>query len=103
VDSAHDLSPDRRSTEIPTNSAGYPLARCKACRALVFFAETLAGKHQIIDAEPSPVGNIQIDNRGEGRLISLVFSGQNLESQRNRGAELYLDHHATCPNARDFR
>jgi cytochrome oxidase Cu insertion factor (SCO1/SenC/PrrC family) len=57
-----------------------------------------------LDARPNQSGNVAIEDRGLGRLISNTFSGTSLASVRLRGTPtLYMPHHATCPDAEKWR
>jgi hypothetical protein len=78
------------------------LTRCRSCNASVFFApSTLTGKRLILDAEPDPDrGNVIV---GAGHSWATVLTALELDAARERDEELYLDHHATCPQASTWR
>jgi len=54
-------------------------AKCKSCKAKIFFIETSKGKQMPIDADPDEKGNIEIDGLK------------------------YRSHFATCPQAKEWR
>lgn len=54
-------------------------SRCSACDAWVRWGETEAGKAMILDAEPNPKGNCELEG------------------------VVYLAHWATCPKAKEFK
>lgn len=72
---------------------------CRSCRAPVFFVRSAAtGRNMILNAEPDPAGNILIAEDLLGHPVAHV-----LGSSGDGGGDLYLDHHATCPNAEEWR
>lgn len=75
---------------------------CRSCKAPVMFVRNEHGKVQIIDWHPSPKGNIWLAGSSFAR-VAILLSGQRLEETRASGADLYIDHHATCPEAESWR
>jgi hypothetical protein len=57
-----------------------------------------------VDAEPRPDGNIKLEYEREG--IFAIYVGkpdQDTLFESKTGAERYVSHFATCPNADQFR
>lgn len=75
---------------------------CRSCGAAVRFVRTAKGKTQILDAEPSESGNVQIILLG-GEEVAHVLGGEFRAAAQIESIPLYLDHHATCPQAEDWR
>lgn len=67
--------------------------RCRSCDAPIIFARTTKGARIPLDAEPNPAGNIEL-RQG----IAHVVTGE-----RDPDVQRYMPHHATCPNAADWR
>lgn len=78
------------------------MSTCRSCNAEVRFVKTVGGKTQILDAEPSEKGNVQIVMVG-GEEIAQALGPAFRASAQMEGIPLYLDHHATCPNVKDWR
>lgn len=77
--------------------------RCRTCKAPVVFVKSgKSGKTMILDAEPVDRGNVQIVPTPEGP-VAWVQTKELLEKARAEGEPLYLDHHATCPQADAWR
>lgn len=68
----------------------------KDCGAQIVWAKTVKGKLMPVDLEPSPDGNVELAFE-DGRMVARVHA------QPILGVELRMPHHATCPNAADFR
>lgn len=72
--------------------------RCRACKAEVVWAKNAdTGSTQIVDAAPSPRGNILVFVTPAGTMCRVI------PKDEQEGLELRLDHHATCPEAQRFR
>lgn len=72
------------------------MSHCRSCDAPIRFVKTLAGKSIPLDAEPSPSGNVTLEEV-DGHTVALVH---------HAGAdailgERYTSHFATCPQG-DF-
>lgn len=78
------------------------MSACRSCGAPVRFVKTAKGKTQILDAEPTDNGNVQIGYVG-GVEMALVLSVEDQAAAVAEGLPLYLDHHATCPQAQEWR
>jgi hypothetical protein len=52
-----------------------------------------------LDAEPTILGNIQINENGRYKVLTKFA----LEVARTKNQKLYTSHFATCPNAKKFR
>lgn len=66
---------------------------------------TFAGKVMPLDAEPNPAGNVTLERvypaseRPVRAWVHATVAGAgDLERRRAEGAELWMPHHATCPN-----
>jgi len=58
----------------------------------------------IIDAEPAEKGNIMVGlDPNTQEHTGLILYGRPLEDAREKSIDLYLDHHATCPDAAAWR
>lgn len=80
------------------------LAECEACKAHMLWALTPSGAKQPIDYRPSENGNVLLlQPSGLGELLAIVLTGDTLNRARARGMDLRLPHHASCPNADEFR
>ena len=78
------------------------------CGARMIWAKTINGKDQPLDAEPSPQGNILLDDSEPP--VARVLRAEQLEAIRTAYAagevgapKLYTPHHGTCPKAAEFR
>lgn len=85
---------------------------CRGCGARVVTAYSVYGRAMTIDAEPKENGNVKLSlerNPGEKRphLTARVYvhphQKEVLFDVEPPPEELYVDHHVTCPNAKDFR
>lgn len=74
-------------------------ATCAGCGAEIIWCVTQNGKRQPVDAEPNPKGNLELrDVLNRFDPVSVVID---LWSDPN--CERFMPHHATCPNADEFR
>lgn len=86
-----------------------PQNTCRKCHADVRMAPSAfnPGRNRILDAAPNNEGNTVILTNGQGKGRALVVGGPLLEVVQKAGRdgeiEVYIDHHATCPFAEDFR
>lgn len=78
------------------------MARCRSCDAEIIWAATPAGKSMPLDATPTPAGNVELSGES-GRPVAIVLAGLFLADARSAGRELFMPHHATCPQARTWR
>lgn len=78
------------------------VCRGKQCDAPVRFVPTLAGSTLVVNAEPSRKGTVWI-HEVTGALRGQVLTKDAARGHHAAGIDLYLDHHATCGNADDFR
>jgi hypothetical protein len=82
---------------------------CRKCNADVRMAPSAfnPGRSRILDAAPNAEGNTYIITGGQGKGRAMVLSGPILpiaqKAAREGELDLYIDHHATCPYAEDFR
>lgn len=78
---------------------------CRSCKAQVFFAvNQTTGRRLIVDAEPDgDRGNVSVKDLGDGSHICRVLTNDEAADARQAGEDLYLDHHATCPEAANWR
>lgn len=70
---------------------------CRSCGAPVVWARTSTGGSMPVDADPSPVGNVELVD-DDGILRATVHSQPPLGVD-----DLYVSHFATCPDANDWR
>lgn len=69
---------------------------CRSCKATVLWVRNVNGNLQILDAEPSPTGNVIIKDGVAHTLRGDLFE-QMADGPR------YVDHHATCATAALWR
>jgi len=77
------------------------IAKCSACEASVIWATTSTGKWMMVDATPTPHGNVLLfPSAHPGRLVALVVGKvEGPAAERER----YTAHFATCRFAGYFR
>lgn len=74
---------------------------CQSCgRAIRFLTYVKTGKSNPIDADPSPDGNVAIDET-EGTYT--ILTKKQLDEARAARDPLYLSHFTTCPDAKTYR
>lgn len=76
---------------------GSPMTRCRSCGASIEFARTPADRLIPLDAIPDPDGNVVIRD-GLAHVLGpmeLLMLGA--------GEALRMPHHATCPDAADWK
>ena len=78
---------------------------CRSCDAPVRFAKAASGKWMILDAEPTPEGNVVLflDEREAGHVNAVVFKNAAAAETKFPGRRRYVDHHSTCPQAKEWR
>lgn len=89
----------RRFKESKAGDRG-KVVRCKSCPASIRWIETDKGNPMPLDAEPTPAGNVVLDETGKRGTVA---AGEELERFRGLGAVLYMPHHAVCPAAAKHR
>jgi hypothetical protein len=74
---------------------------CRSCGAPVIWRKNVAtAAALILDAEPDRArGTVDL----VGRKNCRVLAGETLTIARRIGTPLFLDHHATCPQAAEWR
>ena len=72
-----------------------PLARCRSCKAAVYWAVTGTGAAMPVDAEPSADGTLSL--RWNGRRVLAVYVDASFSGPRR------LAHFARCPDAGKWR
>jgi hypothetical protein len=81
---------------------------CRSCDAeVVFVPSAKTGKPMILDAKPAK-GVVLIDGTvpvAQWDKVILVGFGPELDDDRTVAAvvDVYTDHHATCPNAGEWK
>lgn len=78
--------------------------KCAACKADLVWAMTPAGNKMPVDAVADRErGNVLVLLPGAiGSPFAVVLTGEALALARRRQAELRLEHHTTCPDAKLF-
>jgi hypothetical protein len=78
------------------------VSKCRTCGASIFWVATAAGKLMPVEAQPSPDGNVLVDDLGGGLVWRATVLGPGelelvklAEPDRPR----YLSHFATCAHA----
>lgn len=83
-------------------------AACSKCGAPILWCATVNGKMQPLDLQPDPTGNILLTeeyrqtDRGVLQQCRVVTKAER-ESLFPPAGDRYMPHHATCPNAEEFR
>lgn len=78
------------------------MSRCRSCAAEVVWATSQTGNAMPLNAKPDPFGNVKTYGR-PGELSAVVLAGSELEDARAAGLDLYMPHHATCPQGPAWR
>lgn len=73
------------------------MSKCKVCPAEIVYALTDKGKPIPLDAEPNDAGNVLVTYEG-GRRRAKVLSPATARDYHGDRRQLYMPHHATCPN-----
>lgn len=82
---------------------------CSKCDAPIVWAATVNGKCQPLDAEPNPEGNLRLTDEyvatsmGALQRVLVIPKGDQLGLLDDDNEPRWMPHHATCPNADDFR
>jgi hypothetical protein len=76
---------------------------CRSCHARVIFAEAVTGRRMILDADPSPEGNVRLTRDESGGLHARVLPPAEVAHARQQNVSLWLSHHATCPQGARWR
>lgn len=80
------------------------MSKCKSCGAEIVWTETTRGRRMPVDAEPSERGNVLVAGlKPEPMPKAYVYGSLEALQLRDQGVELHAAHHATCPNADDWR
>lgn len=74
-------------------------AKCSKCRADIIWVKTAKGKNIPLDAAPNEAGNMYIYGFGDDATAHALKKGESPPNNMPR----YMPHHATCPNAKEFR
>ena len=74
------------------------MSTCRSCGAEIVWAVTATGKRMPVDAATHPDGNVQLD-----RDHATVLGPLDRLFAADQGADLHMPHHATCPDANDWR
>jgi hypothetical protein len=75
---------------------------CKGCGAAVQFVKSEKGNTMCLNAEPDPERGNVIISRDHGHELARVLNATHAITVRALGNEVYLSHHATCPDAARF-
>jgi hypothetical protein len=76
---------------------------CRACPARIRWIVNDNGNRQPLDADPHPDGTIAIDADDMHRGHQLTAVQLAILRARAEPPELFMPHHATCPNRRRFQ
>lgn len=72
---------------------------CRSCGAPMFFVHTRKNRAMPLDAEPNPHGNVVIADDDVAEVFPDPVVAEATWPERLR----YLPHHASCPQAGDWR
>lgn len=75
------------------------MTSCKSCGAAVMFVKSERGKTMCLNAAPDPERGNVIVSRDSGHELARVLNAEHAKTVRALGDEVYLSHHATCPDA----
>lgn len=75
------------------------MTNCRSCAAQIEFVRTVAGRTMPLDAAPTPEGNVRIID-GLAHVLGPLDTAVLTEAER---AELRMPHHATCPDAGEWK
>lgn len=71
---------------------------CRGCGAPIRWVRTTHGNLMPLDAEPDPDGNVELIDSFLDGLVAVVHTQPTMF-----GGERWMPHHATCPDADQFR
>lgn len=79
---------------------------CRSCKAPIIWARTKKGRDIPLDAKPSPQGNMAfvegVDHAGNQTRLAVQRKAAPMQAAL--GLEvLYMPHHATCPQGKEWR
>lgn len=74
------------------------MTRCRSCGAAIEFARTVNNRAIPLDAEPNAEGNVVIRDG-----VAHVLGPMELLLVLGAGEALRMPHHATCPQAGDWK
>lgn len=82
-----------------------PRGTCRSCGAGILWGRTLTGGRWIpLDWPANPAGNVELVGQHAGALAHAGASLTEARERAERGElELYMPHHATCPDADQWR
>lgn len=75
------------------------MSRCRSCDAPIVWRKTEAGKAMPLDPTASRSGNVQLLPGGACRVVA----GEERDEMLAKGQTLYLPHHSTCPQGREWK
>lgn len=83
-------------TDLPEN--------CRSCGDPLLWVTTAAtGKAMPLNPEPDPAGNVVLADDLLGGASAQVLGPGEAWGARERGEDLYMPHHATCPQGKRWR
>jgi hypothetical protein len=85
------------------------MATCRGCKARirwVVFTKYKEGKKIYqpapVDWEPNPMGNLVLRFEGSKTIATALGTEAGRREAREKGIDLYMPHHVTCPRVDDF-
>lgn len=79
------------------------VSQCRSCGASIRWVVSTKGNRMPIDASPHPNGNLYLTKRAlDGQWCASAIGQESLEAARSMG-RAYISHHATCPQAQQWR
>ena len=69
------------------------MSTCRSCGDPVVWVKMASGKANPLDPDPTPNGNIIVDDKGNGRV----------QTQYDQPGARYVSHFSTCPFAKQHR
>lgn len=75
------------------------MTSCKSCGAAVMFVKSEKGNTMCLNATPDPERGNVVVSRDSGHELARVLNLEHAKTVRALGNEVYLSHHATCPDA----
>lgn len=77
----------------------HQISKCRSCGAAIIWAVTRNEKSIPLDAEPSPEGNVVLDDLRNATVLGPL----DLLLHDRDAQPLYMPHHASCPDGEEWK
>jgi len=98
----HELTPSTCTICKHGTSLGV-VTPCRACQADVVWCRTERHRNMLVDAQPTPEGNLVRVGTEDGKALMSAKPPVVAAVLREAGQPLYMSHFATCEFANEFR